>query len=56
MNGIFHVKHPGLIPLYREARALVRDIGRVSFEHVGRAKNVHADRLANAAMDDAAAG
>ena len=30
---------------------LANEIGRVTFEHVGRAHNAHADRLANAAMD-----
>ena len=54
MLGNFKVKHAGLQPLHAKARLLAHDIGRVDFEHVGRAKNAHADRLANAAMDDAA--
>ena len=54
MLGRFKVKHPGLQPLYAKARLLGHEIGRVTFEHVGRARNVEADRLANAAMDDAA--
>jgi ribonuclease HI len=54
MRGHYKVKHPGLQPLHAEAQAIARDIGRVSFEHVGRAHNAHADRLANGAMDDAA--
>ena len=33
---------------------LAHEIGRVTFEHVRRESNAHADRLANAAMDDAA--
>ena len=45
-------KHPGLQPLHAKARVLVHDIGRVSFKHVGRGFNAHADRLANKAMDD----
>jgi probable phosphoglycerate mutase len=49
------VKHPGLQPLYEDARRLVRQIGRVSFEHVRRELNRDADRLANEAMDEAAA-
>jgi ribonuclease H / adenosylcobalamin/alpha-ribazole phosphatase len=56
MLGEYRVKHPGLQPLSARARLLVAGIGRVRFEHVGRAKNAHADRLANQAMDDAAAG
>jgi len=54
MLGNYKVKNAGLLPLHAKARALVREIGRVTFEHVGRAKNAHADRLANAAMDGAA--
>jgi ribonuclease HI len=54
MLGRFKVKHPGLQPLYAKARLLSNEIGRVTFEHVGRARNAHADRLANTAMDDAA--
>ena len=53
MLGRFKVKHPGLQPLHARARLLAHDIGRVTFEHVGRALNAHADRLANTAMDDA---
>ena len=53
MLGEFRVKHPGLQPLHRAARALVPRFARVSFEHVGRALNAHADRLANDAMDEA---
>jgi ribonuclease HI len=51
MRGVYKVKHPGLQPLHAEAKSLARQIGRVTFEHVGRAKNAHADRLANDAMD-----
>jgi probable phosphoglycerate mutase len=54
MLGNFKVKNAGLQPLHARARLLAREIGTVTFEHVGRAKNAHADRLANAAMDDAA--
>ena len=52
MNGNFKVKHPGLQPLYARARLLALEIGRVTFEHVGRALNAHADKLANQAMDE----
>lgn len=54
LKGQYRVKHPGLIPLYEEARALIRQIGRVTFEHVRREFNKEADRLANEAMDEAA--
>ncbi len=51
MLGNFKVKHPGLLPLHAKARLLAHEIGRVTFQHVGRALNAHADRLANQAMD-----
>lgn len=54
MIGRYKVKHPGLQPLHAQARLLAHEIGRVTFEHVGRALNAHADRLANEAMDEAA--
>jgi probable phosphoglycerate mutase len=53
MIGKFKVKHPGLQTLHGRAKQLAREIGRVTFEHVGRSSNAHADRLANAAMDGA---
>jgi ribonuclease HI len=55
MLGNFKVKNAGLQPLHAKARVLAHQIGNVTFEHVGRASNAHADRLANAAMDDAGA-
>jgi ribonuclease HI len=54
MLGRFRVKHPGLQPLHARARLLAHEIGRVTFEHVRRESNAHADRLANEAMDAAA--
>jgi len=53
MRGNYKVKNAGLQPLHAKARLLAHDIGRVTFEHVGRSLNAHADRLANAAMDAA---
>ena len=51
MLGHFKVRNAGLQPLHAKASMLARAIGRVTFEHVGRALNAHADRLANDAMD-----
>ena len=53
MKGVYKVRNAGLQPLHAQARLLAHDIGRVTFEHVGRALNAHADRLANTAMDEA---
>jgi probable phosphoglycerate mutase len=54
MLGNYKVKNAGLQPLHAEARRLAGEIGRVTFEHVRREANADADRLANAAMDQAA--
>lgn len=51
MSGRWKVKHPDMIPLHREASALVRGFSRVAFRWIPRAQNAHADRLANEAMD-----
>jgi ribonuclease HI len=55
MLGEYRVKNAGLLPLYEDARRLVRQLDRVAFEHVPREENKDADRLANEAMDEAAA-
>jgi len=51
MLGNYKVKNAGLLPLHAKARLLAHEIGNVTFEHVGRSRNAHADRLANQAMD-----
>ncbi len=55
MLGEYRVKNAGLQPLWEQARRLVQRIGDVRFEHVRRELNKDADRLANEAMDQAAA-
>jgi ribonuclease HI len=51
MLGEYRVKHPNLVPLFEEAKALVRRFARVSIRHTLRAGNKDADRLANRAVD-----
>ena len=51
MLGEYRVKHPNLVPLHAEAKALVRKFVRVSIRHTLRAGNKNADRLANRAVD-----
>ncbi|MEH3155270.1 MAG: bifunctional RNase H/acid phosphatase [Gordonia paraffinivorans] len=51
MSGRWKVKHPDMIPLAQQARDLVAEFSRVDFAWIPRAKNAHADRLANEAMD-----
>lgn len=56
MSGRWKVKHPSMIPLASEAAELVRALPRVRFSWIPRARNTHADRLANEAMDAARRG
>ena len=53
MVGQFKVRHPNLKPLHRQATLVASRLKQVRFEHVPRAENTEADRLANAAMDNA---
>jgi probable phosphoglycerate mutase len=55
MSGRWQVKHEDLRGLAREARGAF-PVARVQYTWVPRAQNTHADRLANEAMDAAAAG
>ena len=52
MRGTYKVRHPDLEPLWREARELVSALPAVTFDHVPRAQNALADRLANEALDE----
>jgi ribonuclease HI len=51
INGIYKVKSPDLKPLFRQAIALIGEIGEVTVGHVYREGNERADELANMAMD-----
>lgn len=51
MSGRWQIKHPPLQTLAQQARALVADFTKVTFEWIPRERNKHADRLANEAMD-----
>jgi ribonuclease H / adenosylcobalamin/alpha-ribazole phosphatase len=54
MAGRWRVKHPDLIPLHQRARELAGEFDRITYAWIPRARNSHADRLANEAMDAAA--
>jgi len=56
LSGRWRVKNPTLIRLHEEARELVKGFDRVRFEHVPRALNKVADRLANRGVDGWLAG
>jgi probable phosphoglycerate mutase len=51
MKGIYKVKHPGLIPLWEEAKRRAAKLDRFEMTHTLRGGNQEADRLANEAMD-----
>src|SRR5918998_5723327 len=51
MSGRWQVKQPHLRPLASEAAALASQLGDIKYTWVPRARNAHADRLANEAMD-----
>lgn len=53
MSGNWKVKHPNMKPLAAKAAVLALSFGSVSYAHIPREKNAHADRLANEAMDRA---
>jgi ribonuclease HI len=52
LNGIYRVKHPDLIPLYRAVVELAKSYN-VTFQHVYREKNKLADAQVNLAIDRA---
>ena len=56
MSGRWQIKHPDMRPLAATARQAMQALGRVSYTWVPRARNMHADRLANQAMDASAGG
>ena len=51
LSGRYRVKAPHLQPLHAAVLAEARRIGRVTFRHVPRERNTHADRLANVGVD-----
>ncbi|WP_156686636.1 bifunctional RNase H/acid phosphatase [Mycobacterium sp. Marseille-P9652] len=55
MSGRWKVKHPDLVELHAQARRLASRFERISYTWIPRERNTHADRLANEAMDAAAA-
>jgi ribonuclease HI/2-polyprenyl-3-methyl-5-hydroxy-6-metoxy-1,4-benzoquinol methylase len=55
MSGRWQVKHEDMRALVKRARSVISS-AQVLYTWVPRARNAHADRLANEALDDAAAG
>ena len=51
LAGAYRVKHPGLVPLYAEAKRLLARFGSASVRHVRRAENADADAVVNRVLD-----
>src|SRR3989344_2597039 len=52
LSGEYQVRMATLQPLFREIRELSEEFAFVSFKHVPREDNHHADRLVNKALDE----
>lgn len=50
MQGRYKVRDPGLAQLHAQVAAVCQGFDEVRFEHVGRAENKQADRLAREAL------
>jgi ribonuclease HI len=53
MWGQYRVKNPVLMKMHVQVRELVRQFDEVTFQHVPREHNEHADRLARQAVTQA---
>lgn len=51
VQGEYKVRNQGLIPLYLQVKALIREFTRFSLTHVPREQNREADKLANQGID-----
>jgi ribonuclease HI len=51
ITGTYKVRTPHLQPLHRRVLQLAAGFERIRFEHVPRARNAEADRLANLGVD-----
>jgi ribonuclease HI len=54
IEGSYRVKHPDMLPLHAEAKALLARFEEARVSHVPRERNRDADRLANLALDEKA--
>lgn len=51
LSGNWKVKHPNVRAQFLRAQALITEFASITFTHVPREENAHADMLANRAMD-----
>ncbi len=52
IGGTYRVRHPDMVPLHRDAKALLARFESARVVHVPRELNRDADRLANRALDE----
>jgi ribonuclease HI len=50
MSGVYAIKHPDMKPLALQAQRLARQLGKVTWRHVPRDQNAHADALSTASI------
>lgn len=51
LSGKYKIKSENLIPLIDKIKKVSQDFEKINYQHIPRAKNSHADRLANYALD-----
>jgi len=51
LNGVYKIEEERLFPLFIKVWNLKMDFGKISFSHVPRAQNKHADQMVNDALD-----
>jgi ribonuclease HI len=54
ISGLYTCQSPALREIYDDCKVLIESLQEFSIQHIRRADNIDADRLANAAMDRAA--
>ncbi len=51
MTGIYKIKHPNVVPLAEQVKALHKKFSSVRYAHVPRADNTEADAMVNHALN-----
>jgi ribonuclease HI len=52
LSGVYRVRNAGLIPLFEEAKRLLRNFKKVELRHIPREQNGAADEMSNRAIDE----
>lgn len=51
LSGKYKIKSPHLIPIIAKIKLLTYELGKVTYNHIPREQNSHADAMANKALD-----